>query len=281
MDELDYGERLLRYLSEKKVDAQFVNVTDSSQVKLQSFYGLCVQREKQKEVHSFSGDVLWFSELPENGVFMYQNGTEIFKKICECFHLREEKSYISVQRCSVVFAFVRGRSVEQFLRKHFNEEAGGSLYIGLTEFPSLALETKSNLNGMGLAELFLMLEAEEFSENLCHLAEEYENFWALPAIGSYKDLLDIRAEDVIRFTGYLEKNNQFGHIFFECGEFLDFTTALMGEARELYAIISPGEVGEWQKQRLYYFLQQEGKEVLWNQIHFEIARASNNWERET
>ncbi len=284
MTDLDYGNRLARYLISQYNSGIEVELLtgwgDKADVREEDI----VLSDDPKKLENLKCQTILFVKTPEekgeNKIFMFRSREEIYRDLLELTGTKEGYKRNCPPKESgilVVFAPEGGDEKTLLALKRAGELSRNNrvLYISLCGFPisfdpSWIEESGGDINTLlGISELMLRAEGEDFGQELENMVFPLGKIWTITPVSHYKDLLDFSLEDICKFMRGLKAQSMFEAVVLELGQIFEYTLDLMTYADQILIPKGTGILAAVRRNVLQRYCGMEGKPELWEKMTFE------------
>lgn len=258
-----YGKRLLQYLTEK------------SNGKLE--FGLLTRRESWEQLDQ--RNVVLFKETEGDefpGVFKYQKPASIYEEILKKFQISDIRPTIfheeKAEEVIVVFTPERGNKGILYCLESGIQSARAkrTIFISLSAIPVLfskELIIPESCPG-SLTDLLLSIESEDFEKTVKENIFSISELDIIFPVQHYKDLLDMKSQDLISLIKQLQRGCGYEVCMIECGEFYEFTLGLLSFAETIIIPRATNFLDKLRRTVMRQYFQMEGKECLERKIQW-------------
>ena len=278
-----YGRRLFYYLEEKKnPHLKFYLATGyeglEKMLKQEKITAVLLDKDLQKDIlrhcetdwQNMLPDLprfIWLTEDEHTGadeIYIYQRASEVYEQLRKLFSVTTE---VGKRHLICVYSPEGGRDRTEFALSLCKEwlEKGPVIYLNLSGFPILfgeQLTTRPELTERGLSRLIFETSEKRFPAQLEQSSFFYENIRVIMPFWNYKDLLDVRVEDLKRLLELLFQSGNDPTIIMEMGQLFEYTFDVMELADEILLPMSDGIFDEIRLNVLKGYCRIEGKEEL-------------------
>ncbi len=138
----------------------------------------------------------------------------------------------------MIFAPKRGKEGLSYLTHEISTSSHNqkSIYMNLSCLSFYLKNTTFDSNTAGLSDLILALEEEKFGEKVKECTVFYAETDMIPPVRHYKDLLDIKTDDVLLLISRLQQECGYQTCYIECCELYEFTFPLFALADRILMV---------------------------------------------
>ncbi len=274
-EDIVYGKRLLQYItgrSEPYIEFGLLTSFEKweSIKKNKNVIGLFIDDNSGmgREPPDFKGKTIILTASGKhskpNSIFKYQKAESIYQEIIKKFQIADIRSAQSIETKEVIIIFApkRGNGGLSFLTHEINANPHNknSIYMNLSSLPfALSGIPFRPENTSGLSELILALEEESFHERVKECVCSYAGVDMIPPVRHYKDLLDIKINDLQLLISRLQQECGYQTCYIECCELYEFTLPLFASADRIHMIHFTKEEGY---ELMKHYLKTEGIDSL-------------------
>lgn len=289
MTDLDYGNRLARYLTSQYNSGIEVELLTGWRDKTDVGEEDIALSDDPKILEDLRCRTVLFVKTPEekgkNKIFMFRSREEIYSDLLELTGMKEGYKGNSPPKESgiiVVFSPEGGDGKTLLALKRAGELSHNKrvLYISLCGFPvffdsSWKEGSGGDINSsLGISELMLRAEGEEFTQELESMAFPLGKIWTITPISHYKDLLDFSLDDIRRFMKGLKEQSTYETVVLELGQIFEYSLDLMTYADQILIPKESGILAAIRRNVLQRYCVMEGKPELWERMNFEVVDVS-------
>lgn len=203
-------------------------------------------------------------------IFMYQHRETMFQRLLQIIGTPKTGE---VPKITCVFSPEGGDDKTRLALWRGLEWAKSNrvLYINLCGFPVFFRQEISKAPqpaGVGVSELFLCTQQDEFEGKLEELSFSMGCLDMIPPVEHYKDLLDFSREEVMRFMSHLKSQKLYDAVVLELGQLFEYSFELLSEATSVLAPEKSGFLTEVRWHVFQEYCRREGREEIGRNVEF-------------